>query len=468
MFEDNDDDVSQMFCFGIFHRVLHGRFSPGDRVSLVQSSRSKGFAVLLHTSSECAYVRIRLVLRYSQSQNPDVSSGSTTLAVLVWYPSGTPVLVSGRKGRGTRAEAYTVESVLPPETSPRQEGLPKSDEVSTSVSALCTGKKSIHSLFEQRSFPSQTPLRTNRILIQKKHMTTAASLPSAEQDREAQGKCLSCGRQLFQLVQSTSPDHIGGLERIPLTIPHEVERGQCLRCCPVQPDNNNTATGTAANALYKGEFNSRGQKHGHGEMTWSNGDVYKGEFSNDQRHGHGTLTFAQGGEYVGNWTHNQMHGSGTRRYPNGDVYMGTYVQGNRQGTGRFYYANGDLYDGSFVQNRLHGPGRYYYAAGQRFEGDFRHGKRYGKGKLQRTDGSLDIFQYVNDERVGQGVRWSQDRTKAWRLWMPTGSHQNNGTGTHSILEKQKISVADAVSLVYQIDQAVAELSEETNESGMMS
>jgi len=215
-------------------------------------------------------------------------------------------------------------------------------------------------------------------------------------------------------------------------------------------------------AVYRGEFNERGEKHGQGKMTWSNGDVYTGAFVNDQRQGHGTLVFAYGskdqGEYVGGWLDNVMHGQGTRRYPNGDVYVGEYRQGKRHGEGRFYYANGDMYWGEWCNNNMHGPGRYYYASGQRFEGFFLNNKRTGKGKLQRTDGSLEIFQYMNDQRVGQGVRWSTDRTKAWRLWVHSSRLSERGSAP--AYETKKITTAEAVSLVNEIEQAAATSIEE--------
>ena len=190
----------------------------------------------------------------------------------------------------------------------------------------------------------------------------------------------------------------------------------------------------AGTAVYQGPYNERGQRHGGGEMVWSNGDVYRGAFVCDMRQGHGTLTFAppqspnnaykDGGEYVGDWYQDLMQGNGTRRY-----------------------ANGDLYWGRWQNNQMHGQGRYYYASGQRFEGLFLHSKRAGKGKLQRTDGTIEIFQYVNDQRVGQGIRWSADRSKAWRLWMPSSAAKG------APLQKQKISIAEAVSLDYDIEQA---------------
>ena len=46
---------------------------------------------------------------------------------------------------------------------------------------------------------------------------------------------------------------------------------------------------------------------------------------------------------------------------------------------------------------------------------FRNGKRNGRGKYQLTDGRVEIYRYVNDSRVGDGVRWSANRKKAWRM-----------------------------------------------------
>ena len=190
-------------------------------------------------------------------------------------------------------------------------------------------------------------------------------------------------------------------------------------------------------AIYKGSFNVYGERDGKGTMTWENGDAYTGDFFNGNRHGHGTLQFADGSEYVGGWECNQQHGVGTRRWNNGDCYTGQYSRGQRTGEGRFYFANGDLYVGGWQRNVLHGFGRYYYSNGQRFEGDFVAGQRQGKGKLQRRDGSLDVGVYSNDKRCGLGVRWSADRTHAWR--MLDGKLQ------------KRITVAEAVALDYEME-----------------
>lgn len=312
--------------------------------------------------------------------------------------------------------------------------------------------------------------------VDKKANDTAAAVSNEEK-----GLCIKCGTQLYQIkTQKKGIFHSKTKEvKIPLSIPGQVERGHCLQCgvssvpstmdyadtaaninfrngsiSPALshsveddkgiPNSSNATTSSSRNehqskASYKGSLNVYGERDGQGVMTWENGDVYTGEFFNGNRHGHGTLVFHDGTEYVGEWECNLQHGIGTRRWNNGDCYTGQYQNGKRTGEGRFYYSNGDMYIGQWASGVMHGCGRYYYASGQRFEGVFINGKRQGKGKLQRTDGSLDVGVYINDVRRGIGVRWSADRTLAWKML--------DGT------IKKKITIPEAVAMDYDIDAA---------------
>jgi hypothetical protein len=306
------------------------------------------------------------------------------------------------------------------------------------------------------------------------------NLTAAAISNEEKGLCIKCGTQLYHIKTQKKGLFKNKTKevKIPLSIPGQVERGHCLQCginttismnettLPVvQNSSNNRSSGSISpasftsdddirvgrpssatieppsqsTANYQGSFNVYGERDGQGAMTWDNGDVYTGEFFNGNRHGHGTLVFHDGTEYVGEWECNLQHGVGTRRWNNGDCYTGQYQNGKRTGEGRFYYSNGDMYIGQWVSGVMHGPGRYYYASGQRFEGMFVNGKRQGKGKLQRMDGSLDVGVYVNDVRRGIGVRWSADRTLAWRML--------DGT------VRKKITVPEAVAMDYDIDAA---------------
>ena len=50
---------------------------------------------------------------------------------------------------------------------------------------------------------------------------------------------------------------------------------------------------------YTGERNSKGQRHGHGTLTYADGKTYTGEFKDGKFHGQGTITYADGSTYTG-------------------------------------------------------------------------------------------------------------------------------------------------------------------------
>lgn len=191
-------------------------------------------------------------------------------------------------------------------------------------------------------------------------------------------------------------------------------------------------SGTATSCTYTGEYNTMGKRQGDGELKWANGDKYVGKFKGGFIEGRGTISFHDGTEYAGQWKANRFHGEGTRRFNNGNVYTGNYGSGKRQGQGRCYFANGDMYVGDWKDDTIHGFGRYYYNNGHSFEGMFRNGKRNGRGKYQLTDGRVEIYRYVNDSRAGDGVRWSANRKKAWRM--------NDGKVT------KKVSIENAAAI----------------------
>jgi len=156
--------------------------------------------------------------------------------------------------------------------------------------------------------------------------------------------------------------------------------------------------------------------------------------------------YCLGSEYDGWWKYNKMDGHGTRRFPNGNLYVGNYSDGRRNGSGRHIFANGDQYVGIFKDDAMHGAGRYYFKNNESFEGTFNRGRKEGRGKYQWSDGTIDIIWYINDVRSGEGVRYSADRKKAWKL---EGSKV-----------KGKISLYEAHKMVESLgsDMAIADAS----------
>ena len=57
---------------------------------------------------------------------------------------------------------------------------------------------------------------------------------------------------------------------------------------------------------YTGERNSKGQRHGHGTLTFPHGATYTGEWKADKRHGQGTLTLADGTKRTGEWKDGEL------------------------------------------------------------------------------------------------------------------------------------------------------------------
>lgn len=97
--------------------------------------------------------------------------------------------------------------------------------------------------------------------------------------------------------------------------------------------------------LFRKDKNSRelGPKiypHGQGTMTYENGDVYTGNFTEGVHEGQGKMTYADGCIYEGNFRRNRPHGQGTMTYKNGDVYEGTWYDGQKKGQVEMTYANG--------------------------------------------------------------------------------------------------------------------------------
>ena len=64
---------------------------------------------------------------------------------------------------------------------------------------------------------------------------------------------------------------------------------------------------------------------------------------------------------------------------------------------------------------MHGQGKMKFASGNEYEGGYEDGRKHGAAFFRWDDGELEALQNEKDARVGEGVRWSVDRKRAWRL-----------------------------------------------------
>ena len=117
-----------------------------------------------------------------------------------------------------------------------------------------------------------------------------------------------------------------------------------------------------------------GFMHGHGTMTWTEGDVYVGNYKNGFRHGQGKMRKADGEVYEGGFMKGFRHGKGTTTYPDGSVYEGDYIDGLKHGMGRVKWANGTSYLGEWLDDKPHGQGTWRDKKGVEYRGNFKQNK----------------------------------------------------------------------------------------------
>ena len=72
-------------------------------------------------------------------------------------------------------------------------------------------------------------------------------------------------------------------------------------------------------------------------------------------------------------------------------------------------------EGESEEGMWHGHGKKTYADGNSYEGEWAEDKQHGKGRYTYDDGEVEVGCYEAGADVGQGVKWSADRTEAWEL-----------------------------------------------------
>lgn len=173
-------------------------------------------------------------------------------------------------------------------------------------------------------------------------------------------------------------------------------------------------------AEYKGNFKA-GKRDGYGTMTWGDGSKFKGIWVNNMRH-EGEMTLSNGYIYRGRFLDDVFHGVaylllssgvvfhgefekgscssiGKILYPNGDIFFGQHKQFVKEGVGKMVYFDGSVYEGSWESDRKNINGRMQYAeSGDVYIGDFIDGKRSGRGR----------YFCAADETIYDG-EWSNDR-----------------------------------------------------------
>jgi hypothetical protein len=81
-----------------------------------------------------------------------------------------------------------------------------------------------------------------------------------------------------------------------------------------------------------------------------------------------------------------MHGKGIYTFSNGEIYEGDFVIGKRHGKGKSTWLDGTTYEGDFANNEFHGKGKYIASNGEVYEGYWINGKPHEK---EINEGAVD-------------------------------------------------------------------------------
>ena len=182
---------------------------------------------------------------------------------------------------------------------------------------------------------------------------------------------------------------------------------------------------------YRGSFDKvTGNKHGYGELIWSNGNSYKGYFIDDMMHGYG-INIRNDGSYRGYYEFDKKNGYGEAIYSDGsytnslyDTYKGEWKDNMHSGVGTLFNKGKLVFIGNFLKNLRFGQGvlidnyeddnEEYIASGQWDDGFT------GFGSVYHRDGSNFTGYHVNAVRNGPG-KYSWPDT-----WSATSGFYENG------------------------------------------
>lgn len=166
-----------------------------------------------------------------------------------------------------------------------------------------------------------------------------------------------------------------------------------------------------------------------GEMTFINGNIYKGDLLLGLMNGNGEFIFKDGTSYKGEFKNNFIEGKGSITYSNGNFYEGEFKHGKRHGKGFFKSMKlGFEYTGDFLEGKMTGEAEIKYSDMSSYKGGVLNGRKHGKGKIEYNDGNWYDGEWENNKKSGFGVTvWKHKNEIYEGEW---ADNRLNGYGTY--------------------------------------
>ena len=159
-----------------------------------------------------------------------------------------------------------------------------------------------------------------------------------------------------------------------------VTQEACLRGDCIHGEGTLELTTEFGKGRYVGGFID-GEFDGYGRLempiSWTDNEVYVGNWERGLRSGRGTHWNGKGDLYIGQWRDNKRNCTGSYFFDlpvwrenqhseywlkeNTENYTGEFVNDHFQGKGTYRWNKGHKYEGSFFAGKKHGFGTFYYA-----------------------------------------------------------------------------------------------------------
>lgn len=157
---------------------------------------------------------------------------------------------------------------------------------------------------------------------------------------------------------------------------------------------------------YEGQYEEN-RKHGFGKMTYRNNTGGEEEEEAAEE-----AAVPRGGSYLGHWCAGmrgckaeanpaEVASDGTFTYSNGDVYVGQWKEGKKSGKGSYMYAkDGTKLIGEWEAGKIT-SGKWVFPNGSFYSGKFRYNKPFGKGVWVFPNGNQLTGAYDQKEQVNE-------------------------------------------------------------------
>merc|ERR1719401_3064567 len=153
--------------------------------------------------------------------------------------------------------------------------------------------------------------------------------------------------------------------------------------------------------IYDGYYEEN-KKHGFGKMVYTSKNPNDDDDGGDEE-----KPSDRAGTYLGYFSAGlrgrkdaaaEGDSEGTFTYSNGDIYVGQWVQGKKHGKGQYSYAkDGTKLCGDWVQGKIE-KGEWIFPNGTFYSGKFRYNKPYGQGVWVFKNGNQLTGEYEQKEQ----------------------------------------------------------------------